>query len=112
MPSFKPRSASTKTSTSSIGPSRRRARDPFPEKEYRVIPYRVGSYPTPPSPSVDRSTNHPGSRRRITPLTALATLMLTVAGLYWGKPVLIPLTIAILLTFLLKPIVNILHRWG
>src|SRR4051794_33892499 len=56
--------------------------------------------------------NHQGPRPRLGPLTVLATLMLVVAALYWGKPVLIPLTVAILLTFLLQPLVNILHRWG
>jgi predicted PurR-regulated permease PerM len=38
--------------------------------------------------------------------------MLAVAAVYWGRPVLIPLTVAVLLTFLLNPVVNALHRWG
>lgn len=38
--------------------------------------------------------------------------MLAVAAIYWGKPVLVPITIAVLLTFLLNPVVNQLHRWG
>src|SRR5690242_2068600 len=44
-------------------------------------------------------------------LAGLATFMLVVAALYLGKPVLIPLTIAILLTFVLNPIVDALRRW-
>jgi predicted PurR-regulated permease PerM len=37
--------------------------------------------------------------------------MLVVTALYFGKPILVPLTIAVLLTFLLNPVVNALHRW-
>ena len=45
-------------------------------------------------------------------LVYLATLTLTIAALYFGKPVLVPLALATLLTFLLTPIVNSLVRRG
>ena len=35
---------------------------------------------------------------------ALASLVLIIACLYWAKPVLIPVALAVLLTFLLNPI--------
>ena len=38
--------------------------------------------------------------------------MLAVAAIYFGKPVLVPLTLAILLTFLLNPVVNLVERTG
>ena len=44
--------------------------------------------------------------------TGLLTFMLGVAALYWGRPILIPLTVAVLLTFLLNPVVSALYRWG
>jgi predicted PurR-regulated permease PerM len=37
---------------------------------------------------------------------------LVVAGLYWLQPVLIPLALAVLLTFLLSPVVSTLQRRG
>jgi len=42
----------------------------------------------------------------------VVTVVLVVASLYWARPVLIPLALAILLTFVLNPIVSVLHRRG
>jgi predicted PurR-regulated permease PerM len=50
--------------------------------------------------------------RKNSVLTALATLVLVMAILYWGRPVLMPLALAVLLTFLLNPIVHMLHSRG
>jgi predicted PurR-regulated permease PerM len=50
--------------------------------------------------------------RKLSPLVGMATLVLGVTALYWGRPVLMPLALSILLTFLLNPIVNSLHRRG
>jgi predicted PurR-regulated permease PerM len=45
-------------------------------------------------------------------LYVFATLILIIACLYWAKVVLIPVALAILVTFLLNPVVNMLqHRW-
>ncbi len=42
----------------------------------------------------------------------LASFVLVIACLYWGRVVLIPVALAILLTFLLNPIVSMLQRLG
>ena len=41
-----------------------------------------------------------------------AMVALVVAGLYWLQGVLIPLALAVLLTFLLSPVVSTLQRRG
>src|SRR4051794_3734162 len=43
-------------------------------------------------------------------LLTLAVAVVVVAGLYLGRTVLIPITLAVLLSFLLAPIVNLLRR--
>ena len=43
-------------------------------------------------------------------LLTLAVAVVVVAGLYLGRTVLIPITLAVLLSFLLAPIVNVLRR--
>ena len=45
-------------------------------------------------------------------LNVLVGLGVILALLYWAKAVLIPVALAILLAFLLTPIVNVLWRWG
>src|SRR5881227_1291300 len=55
-----------------------------------------------------------GMRAEITAarsLTVLATLA-TVAALYFAKALLVPLALAILLTFVLAPAVRLLRAWG
>ena len=48
----------------------------------------------------------PGLRSLLT----VAVAFVVVAGLYFGRSVLIPLTLAVLLSFLLAPLVNLLRR--
>ena len=48
----------------------------------------------------------------ITVLTSLATLTLVVLALYFGRPVLMPLALAVLLSFLLSPVADLLTRLG
>ena len=43
-------------------------------------------------------------------LLTLAVAVVVVAGLYLGRTVLIPITLAVLLSFVLAPIVNLLRR--
>jgi predicted PurR-regulated permease PerM len=43
---------------------------------------------------------------------ALASFVPIIACLYWGRVVLIPVALAILLTFLLNPVVSMLQRLG
>jgi predicted PurR-regulated permease PerM len=45
-------------------------------------------------------------------VNALVGLGVSIALLYWVKAVVIPVALAVLLTFLLTPIVNALWRWG
>ncbi|MGH8065052.1 MAG: AI-2E family transporter [Candidatus Entotheonellia bacterium] len=45
-------------------------------------------------------------------LYVLGSLVLIIACLYWAKAVLIPIALAVLLTFLLNPVVNALHSRG
>lgn len=45
-------------------------------------------------------------------LNIMLSLVLVVASLYWARAVLIPLALALLLTFLLQPIVEAIHRKG
>jgi predicted PurR-regulated permease PerM len=45
-------------------------------------------------------------------LHILGTLVLIIACLYWAKAVLVPIALAVLLTFLLNPIVSALHSRG
>src|SRR5262245_4577716 len=46
------------------------------------------------------------------PLIMLAGWVLVMAVLYVTSPVTIPVALAILLTFLLSPIANLMQRWG
>jgi predicted PurR-regulated permease PerM len=50
--------------------------------------------------------------RKLRPFLTLATVALVVALLYWARPVLIPIALATLLTFLLSPVVGALQRLG
>jgi predicted PurR-regulated permease PerM len=43
-------------------------------------------------------------------LLTLAVAVVVVAGLYLGREVMIPITLAVLLSFLLAPLVNVLRR--
>ena len=46
----------------------------------------------------------------LTSLISFATFVLIIASLYWGQAVLIPVALAILLTFLLSPVAGTLER--
>jgi predicted PurR-regulated permease PerM len=57
-------------------------------------------------PTVVAAAETPG----LSGLLTLAVAVVVVAGLYLGRTVLIPITLAVLLSFLLAPIVNLLRR--
>src|SRR5471030_2371359 len=61
---------------------------------------------TGPRPTAVAPAETPG----LTGLLTLAVSVVVVAGLYLGRAVLIPITLAVLLSFLLAPIVNLLRR--
>ena len=48
--------------------------------------------------------------RKLQPVIVLGTLVVVIACLYFARPVFIPLALAVLLTFLLNPLVNALER--
>jgi predicted PurR-regulated permease PerM len=48
--------------------------------------------------------------RKLQPVIVLATLVVVIACLYFARPVFIPVSLAVLLTFLLNPLVNALER--
>ena len=50
-------------------------------------------------------------KTRTTPLFMLAAVVTTIAALYFAKAILLPVAMAILLTFLLTPIADELERW-
>src|SRR5687767_12991912 len=57
---------------------------------------------------VQGSSGH--STGTLKPLISFATFVLIIASLYWGQAVLIPVALAILLTFLLSPVADTLER--
>src|SRR5215203_5387408 len=54
----------------------------------------------------------PGANDRTAKLWMFIAATLFVAILYWAQAVLIPIALAMLLTFLLAPVVSRLQRWG
>jgi predicted PurR-regulated permease PerM len=44
-------------------------------------------------------------------LTSVVLTVVVVAALYFGRDVLVPIALAILLSFVLSPLVHLLHRW-
>lgn len=61
----------------------------------------------------DRNNLRSGSGQftgTLPPLIAIATFVLIVAALYWAQAVLIPVALAMLLTFLLSPVAGVLER--
>ena len=48
----------------------------------------------------------------VSPAAMLATIVVVVGALYLGREILIPLALAILLSFMLAPVVIRLRRWG
>jgi len=54
----------------------------------------------------------PHKSLKLSPLVVAGTLMLIVASMYWARPVLIPVALAMLLTFLLSPVDSALQRLG
>ena len=54
----------------------------------------------------------PSWQNAIIILSGTVVSLIIVIGLYWGRPVLVPIALAILLTFLLNPIINKLQQRG
>ena len=54
----------------------------------------------------------PSWQNAIVVLSGTVVSLIIVIGLQWGRPVLVPIALAILLTFLLNPVVNKLQQRG
>jgi predicted PurR-regulated permease PerM len=54
----------------------------------------------------------PSEVRKPSFLHALESIVLVIASLYWARAVFVPLALALMLTFLLQPVVTVLHRRG
>ena len=54
----------------------------------------------------------PSDVNKLSFLNVMLSLVLVIASLYWARAVLIPFALALLLTFLLQPIVVAIHRQG
>ena len=54
----------------------------------------------------------PPKSLKLSPLVVSGALVLIVASMYWARPVLIPVALAMLLTFLLTPVDSALQRLG
>src|SRR5215831_9387169 len=50
--------------------------------------------------------------RKLSFLPVLESIVLVIASLYWARAVFVPLALALMLTFLLQPVVAALHRRG
>jgi predicted PurR-regulated permease PerM len=73
----------------------------------------VTSYPAIPNEESARAKRSLGSSTEKLPsLIAVATFVLIIASLYWAQAVLIPIALAIMLTFLLSPVASASERIG
>ena len=54
----------------------------------------------------------PSEVSKLSFLHVLESIVLVIASLYWARAVFVPLALALMLTFLLQPIVAALHRRG
>ena len=66
-------------------------------KELSSVPLRLAKVQPPPTPGTSG-------------LTTLAVAIVVIVALYLGKEVFIPLVLAVLLSFVLGPVVNLLRR--
>ncbi|HEY1172162.1 MAG TPA: AI-2E family transporter [Verrucomicrobiae bacterium] len=61
---------------------------------------------------MEHTHQNPSQRRSLSALLLLAGGSLVIGILYFGREILIPIALAILLTFILSPVVTRLRRWG
>jgi predicted PurR-regulated permease PerM len=54
----------------------------------------------------------PSESHKLSFLHVLASVVLVIGSLYWARAVFVPLALALMLTFLLQPVVAVLHRRG
>ena len=54
----------------------------------------------------------PSEVHKLSFLHVLASVVLVIGSLYWARAVFVPLALSLMLTFLLQPVVAMLHRLG
>src|SRR5215475_8571660 len=54
----------------------------------------------------------PSEVHKLSFLHVLASVVLVIGSLYWARAVFVPLALSLVLTFLLQPVVGVLHRRG
>ena len=54
----------------------------------------------------------PSEVHKLSFLNVLASVVLVIGSLYWARAVFVPLALSLMLTFLLQPVVAVLHRRG
>jgi len=54
----------------------------------------------------------PAEVHKLSFLHILASVVLVIGSLYWARAVFVPLALSLMLTFLLQPVVAVLHRRG
>ena len=54
----------------------------------------------------------PSEVHKLSFLHVLASVVLVIGSLYWARAVFVPLALSLMLTFLLQPVVAVLHRRG
>src|SRR5262249_41266581 len=59
-----------------------------------------------------RCNRMPSEIFKLSFLHVLESIVLVIASLYWARAVFVPLALALMLTFLLQPVVAALHRRG
>ncbi|SFP44967.1 AI-2E family transporter [Sphingomonas rubra] len=64
-----------------------------------------------PAPEGGAAQIRPASAPELKTLAAVAVGTMVIAALYFGQDVLIPITLAVMLSFVLSPVVNLLQRW-
>ena len=69
----------------------------------------TGSHEVPPA-SDGAAQVRPVSAPELKTLAGVAVGTLVIAALYFGQEVLIPITLAVMLSFVLSPVVNMLQR--
>src|SRR4030095_14997709 len=73
-------------------------------------------------PFQERTMSCPKRSRKVKPMPSevhklsflhvLASVVLVIGSLYWARAVFVPLALSLMLTFLLQPVVALLHRRG
>src|SRR2546428_8451212 len=82
----------------------------FGQVWHASCPYKSALHLAP--EALARGSHMPSEVGKLSFLHVLESIVLVIASLYWARAVFVPLALALMLTFLLQPIVAALHRRG